>query len=246
MAVAPTDVINDKDVAYARSPYLTSLHTHPQAVPSIRDLQFSKLAMTRLSFMFRRLPRPLPNPVAHLALDDKIGRVGVVVQALQALGELPGLVQDLVVVGRPPRHVHLDRVAQVHAECYPVVVDPRVQDDDAVGFAFAEAVNAEGLGGVSSRGSEVVGREEGACLDIDGADLEVVDVGEYRELDGAAPGVHLPHAGGVAVGLVAEDSFAVFVGVVEDVVGHLVAECPRGILQADGAAECSDLESISG
>ena len=100
--------------------------------------------MPRLSLVLRRLPCPLPNPVADLALDDKVRRVGVVVQALQPLGELEGLCEHFVVICRPPRHVHLDGVAK----SYPVVVDARVQDDDAVGLVLPEAVDAEGLDGV--------------------------------------------------------------------------------------------------
>ena len=81
---------------------------------------------------------------------------------------------------------------------------------------------------------------KGGYLDVDGADLEVVDVREDRELDGAAPRVHLAHAGGVVLGLVAEDRLAVLVWMAKDVVGHLVSERPRGVLEAEGAAECGN------
>lgn len=113
--------------------------------PPLLDLHLPKPAVPRLPLVRGRILGPLPDPVADLALDDKVGRVGEVVHVLQPLGQLARLAEHAVVLGPPPRLVHLDRVAQVKAEGDPVVVDPRVQDDDARVLALAEAVDAEGL-----------------------------------------------------------------------------------------------------
>lgn len=120
------------------------------SVPSL-DLHLAEVRVARLLLVSSRLLGALAYPIADLTFYDEVRRVGVVVHPVQLLGELDRLGQHLVVLRRPLRDVELHRVAQVHGEGYPVVVDARVEHDAAGVHVLAESVDAEGLYEVNHR-----------------------------------------------------------------------------------------------
>jgi len=98
--------------------------------------------MARFLLVRRRVLGALTNPVTRLAPDDKVGRVGEVVDVLKLLGEFPSHVQNFVVICGPLGHINLGRVGQVQSEGDPVIMNTRVKDNNSVLFAFTESVNS--------------------------------------------------------------------------------------------------------
>ena len=77
-------------------------------------------------------------------------------------------------------------------------------------------------------------------LHVDGADLNVVDVRQDAQLDGAAPHVRLLDLVGVANWILAKHDLAILIWVAEDVFGHLFAQDGRRVIDVKGATKCRD------
>lgn len=192
---------------------------------NLLNRHLAKLLVPRLLLVHTRLLHPLADPLAHFALDDEIGCVSVVVHPLELRSELPRLCEHLLVLRVPFCYIAVHRVGEVKGKGDAIVVDAAVENDYAGLFAFAKAVDSEGL-------------------DIDGGNLNVVNVGEDGELDGAAPGVLFHEVGAILLWGGAQDGSGVFFWVGEDVLGDLGAKARGWVVDGEGASYCGEHAAV--
>lgn len=127
--------------------------------------------------MLTRLLHPGADPAAagYIAPQYKVGRVGEVMLVFELFGKLLRHVQNLIVHRVPLHFVKVHGQTEVHGESDAVVVDARVEEEAAGGFALAVSVDTLRL--FECKLAAIPGeRGELAYLDVDRANLNVIDI----------------------------------------------------------------------
>lgn len=117
-----------------------------------------------------------PSTIRHVALKDEVCRVCEVMLVLELLGQFACHLHNPVVIGAPFNLVDLNWEAELHGEGDAVVVDAGVKEKASEVLTLTVTVDALGLWIRQSCDIFDLNGEIVTNLDIDGADLHVVDI----------------------------------------------------------------------